>query len=413
MTEIRDARYGIPTERQPNMIVSKFLEYLTGPDNTEFHGHIAKLEHHADPDRYPKSQSILVIYVNWGVCCLRLLNDAIASELGHFPIDEVDSMQNKHEVLGFSHEDWHRALMFLRWYFKETSAKRGTTGKRAASAEKDIAVLPHYLHDSDLADIDDEEDELVEAGQNDGNIALKAERRAFRQARREFEDFFKQSDSEEEDFDDIYKPKPTATEDRDLLSHTKTLEKTLARSTATNARSGPTNSRKVARPKLSSTEISQFSTDVLNSTKIVWGEKEVTEMRLKAHESLFGNNLALGDIVELGKLMGSEGEDGNTGAADKEETDDADVDKATEASKRKQQELVWALRETMNSTSAQLPSFKEACKWAGIDPSDLSIKEAPVAVGEQAPSYKPHQIPCELPFPIYLSQIYTPLDLVQ
>ncbi len=69
--------------------------------------------------------------------------------------------------------------MFLRQYFKETSAKRGTTGKRAALVEKDIAVLSHYLYNLDLTDIDDKENELVKAGQNDSNIVLKVERRVF------------------------------------------------------------------------------------------------------------------------------------------------------------------------------------------------------------------------------------------
>jgi len=108
----------------------------------------------------------------------------MSSLVDHFPVDGHKS-EAPGAYLGISREDWHRALVFMKYHFKASEDKRAAAGQRVLNASQDIAIIPTFLSREDVTDMADEDgdNEDIDNGTNDKDGAVKYNRCLFNDAR--------------------------------------------------------------------------------------------------------------------------------------------------------------------------------------------------------------------------------------
>jgi hypothetical protein len=341
------------------------------------------------PERYHggfKSQTI--IYVNWAILCLRLLELGIDSV---FPQDAWDLSIHEGRFCGFTWEDWNRAMNLGKYALRERLGDRGARGSRELSHNRNIAVLPHYVTEEDLTNILDDDD-LSGSNEADDDAEKKNRRweHRFWIASRALEEAVPQPGPE---ITTALTMDAKTASSKTFLRNVELLESTLAKTFQTNSRVISLPSTRIKRPRISQKDVLTFCADQGQRAKVLWGVEDIDNMRRESIDQITQAPINLSDMWESCRAIET--------APEGVETDDlpaADPNEdPTDPAQDPQLRLIWDVKRAMGTQSAPIPSFKTACEWASVDPSNLVIKEAPPYLdehgNEQQYKYKTHQLP--------------------
>jgi len=127
-----------------------FRTLASAGDGTLEMADIKAMNHSTSHKRYGGGiHSKTAIYVNWAIACYRLLSTPHPTTHGTFPCTAFDASATEGRYLGFTFEDWNRAICLIKWFLREQHENRGATGSRALAPSKSIAKTPRYLQDED------------------------------------------------------------------------------------------------------------------------------------------------------------------------------------------------------------------------------------------------------------------------
>lgn len=331
---------------------------------------IMALEHHDEHNRYGGgANDHTVMYINWAIICLKLLCLPVENRHHNFPKDPRDASETHGRFLGYTYEDWNRAMALVKWNTK--GSDRAPSGKRAISAIKNIATVPTFLTDEDLLKMVDEGEQDEEETDEGDTPELKARKntRRFDRLKAEFEEACRDPDLPPE-VKTALKMDAMTVKSKAFRRNLDVLEKCLTKTFLSGKRS--------ERPSISKGDGLKFMEEQGKNAKVLWGVDDIEKKRMEAVNRFSRSALNLADVI-----MASTAADMPVEGLDDDEF------------QSRKAALAWTLRQQMGSQSVPLPSFKEACEWGKFDPEDLTIKEAPKPTKEGAEplKYKPHQIP--------------------
>ena len=202
---------------------------------------------------------------------------------------------------------------------------------------------------------------------------------------------------------------------QDFLDNAVLLEEALAATTRGTSKKFKLPKSRVGRPSIPPSDTLAFMKVQGASTKILWGEDDISEMR---HKEILSLKEASTKPVNLYTDSQSSREDEDNIVPDGEESippppvrlqDILQTISAaenpmegldpTEAKEAAEQNLIWAVRQAMSSTSAPMPTYLESCAATGVDPDDPVIATSTIdpKTGTQY-RYKPHQIISKRPY---------------
>jgi hypothetical protein len=362
-----------------------FRTLASAGDGTLEMADIKAMNHSTSHKRYGGGiHSKTAIYVNWAIACYRLLSTPHPTTHGTFPCTAFDASATEGRYLGFTFEDWNRAICLIKWFLREQHENRGATGSRALAPSKSIAKTPRYLQDEDQGRLfvsevqssDDNED----LGDMDKPKDLKLYRR-FQKAVQAFVEAVGEPQSAEE-----VDLEPQELNEEVFKVHSDGLERTLNSTFQTSSRTALVNKSKQERPKISSGDALKFCEDQGRRGRVLWGVEDIEKMREEEFKRQRSNTLQYPDLLEV-----------TTGLETRMDgVETADLPADFEQGKT---QMSWDLRQKMGAQAADIPSFLSACIWAHLDPLDLTITHAHPLPGEaKAPKYKPHQV-CSMSLP--------------
>ncbi|KAH8803319.1 hypothetical protein F5884DRAFT_888529 [Xylogone sp. PMI_703] len=242
-------------------------------------------------------------------------------------------------VSNISIENWNRGYALAKFCLRERSDSRSKMNVRAPSAVKDLAIAPKYLEEKDFA-------RMVDADANDTTNTEND----FNSYRDHFEEQAGDEDSDQEWEETLDNVDVGALEETEKLFMV-VLPSAVNHSTSRGVRS--------QRAKLTLKEASDFCNKAAASVSVLWGEDDIAQMRRQSVATDAGdggeaNNVS--EVITLGTMIGLA-----------EEAHDGGLEEKVNQS-------LLHIKETMPSNSAELPSYLEACQWAGLDPHDPQIR---------------------------------------
>jgi hypothetical protein len=359
------------------VVTSKFFSTLKEL-STEEKADIVKGAFVDDPGRYGSSKDHRIMYIDHIIAIHRLLH---TDRLDHFP--SRGTPDEGPTYFGFAAEDWNRGFAFFKNYYKKLKPAKGGATSRATATKFNVAIIPRYLTDHDLATMEDSGGDSGDEGEDDEAKAARHQRKKWLAQRDRLEEMLR------DDHDDPYDPQDPINK-ATLESHTQALEGQLISTVSSKAQAG---SKGLAeRPKVPKEEVIRFCENQARDVQVLWGPEQIDQMRLECAEDLHdAGQLDVGHVVDsLGHLAVAqrrdEGDEDGEGPRAAVEDELSDEDKLGKLDLR--------LKQSIASHGAPIPGFLESCAYAGLDPEDLQVKGADEGLNDGKPLYfKIHQPP--------------------
>lgn len=287
--------------------------------------------------------------------------------------------------MGWTYENWNRALAVLSHFGGRENKENVSTGARA-KGKRDAPSLPFMLSAhgglgelGDAAAVDHQtvDNEASVESENDEDGSADDENDAEKKHRKLLLRTLNQIERVAEEDPEVYRQLSATSQQlgsANFLRSLTQLDQLVYRQTKKKGEHG-------IRAPISRERAIAFMKKLRDKTKILWGKEEIDAMHLQnlTPEERRKNRQHVMDTMGFNP--------------DEEEVPDglegeATTEKALAAAR-------WMVRAQMASVSAPIPGFLETCKAWGIDPEDLTIRGLDGQKFTHNYKFKPHQVCCE------------------